>query len=85
MQIYTKKNLIEIFEQYNFELFYFEEHYHYSLKPTLEYWINNLKSIKKEEKTNHLRTLEISSKYLKNNLNDVLNGVGLATFVFKKQ
>lgn len=85
MKIYSKEHLIEIFKEYNFRLVYLGEHYYDALQPTLEYWLNNLKKIKKEEKTYHLRTLEISSKYLKNNLSDVLNGVGLATFVFEKQ
>jgi cyclopropane fatty-acyl-phospholipid synthase-like methyltransferase len=85
MKIYSKETIVEIFNQHNFCLIYFEEHYKDALEPTLEYWLNNLKQIKKEEKTHHIRTLEISSKYLKNNLNDVLNGIGLATFVFEKQ
>ena len=41
-------------------------------------------NVDKRDKTPHIRTLEISAKYLKKNLKNILNDIGLATFVFEK-
>lgn len=84
MNIFEKQYIISMFEDQGFSLKYLEDHYEYSLKPTVDYWIYNLQQIKPEEKTHHLKTLEISSKYLKKNINNVLRGVELSTFVFEK-
>ena len=84
MYMYRKEELISIFEQFDFKLIFEEEHYDYALKPTLDYWLGNLSKLSKEEKTPHIRTLEISAKYLKKNLTNVLNDIGLSTFIFEK-
>jgi cyclopropane fatty-acyl-phospholipid synthase-like methyltransferase len=84
MKTYSKDKWIDMFKSHNFDLIYFEDHYDYALEPTLDYWLNNLSTIQKNQKTKHLQTLEISSRYLKRNLKNVLSGVGLSTFVFKK-
>ena len=84
MNIYRKEELISLMEQFNFKLVYQEEHYDYALEPTLDYWLSNLSKLSKEKKTSHIRTLEISAKYLKRNLTNVLNDIGLSTFVFER-
>jgi len=84
MNIYRKEELISLMEHFNFKLVYQEEHYDYALEPTLDYWLSNLSKLSKEKKTSHIRTLEISAKYLKRNLTNVLNDIGLSTFVFER-
>lgn len=85
MKIYEKNHILEMFELYGFNLDHLEDHYTYSLQPTVDYWLYNLNQLKSQEKTYHIRTLELSSKYLKKNIKEVLNGVELSTFVFKKK
>lgn len=84
MNMYSKNVIISMFNDYGFNLIYQDEHYDYGLEPTLDLWLNNLKNIDKKDKTPHIRTLEISAKYLKKNLKNVLNDIGLSTFVFEK-
>ena len=84
MNIYRKDELISIFKQLDFTLFFEEEHYDYALEPTLDYWLHNLSKIDKIHKTNHINTLEFSARYLKQNLQQVLKEIGLSTFIFEK-
>ena len=84
MNMYKKDIIISMFKDYGFNLTFEDEHYSYGLEPTLDLWLNNLKLLDKNEKTPHIRTLEISAKYLKKNLNNILNDIGLSTFVFER-
>ena len=61
-----------------------EEHYHYALEPTLSLWYNNINKLSSEEKTNHIRTLELSTRFLRRNMDEVLKNIGLSTLVFEK-
>ena len=45
---------------------------------------NNIKKLTKEEKTKHIRTLEVSTRLLRKNIKKVFEIVGLSTFVFEK-
>ena len=84
MNIYRKEELISLMEQFNFKLVYQEEHYDYALEPTLDLWYNNINKLSKKEKTYHINILELSTRYLRKNLNQVLKDVGLSTFIFEK-
>ena len=84
MNIYKKDEMISLFDKIGFKLTFDENHYDYSLEPTLNYWLDNLKKIDNSEKTHHINTLEFSARYLKKNLNQVLNDIGLSTFIFEK-
>tara|TARA_R100000773_G_C4213648_1_gene112659 strand:- start:179 stop:940 length:762 start_codon:yes stop_codon:yes gene_type:complete len=84
MNMYGKNIIISMFNDYGFNLTYEDEHYDYGLEPTLDLWLSNLKNIDKKDKTPHIRTLEISAKYLKKNLKNILNDIGLSTLVFEK-
>ena len=84
MNIYRKEELVSLMEQLDFKLTHQEEHYDYALEPTLDLWLKNLKNVDKKDKTPHIRTLEISAKYLKKNMTNILNDIGLSTFVFQK-
>jgi SAM-dependent methyltransferase len=84
MTLYDREKTISIFENENFKLNFEENHYQYALEPTLNYWLNKISKLDDSEKTEHLRLLENSSLYLKNNLNDVLKTIELSTFVFNK-
>ena len=84
MNIYRKDELISIFNKLDFKLSFEEEHYDYALEPTVDYWLHNLSKIGKIHKTNHIHTLEFSARYLKQNLQQILNNIGLSTFIFEK-
>ena len=85
MNIYRKEELISLMEQFNFKLVYQEEHYDYALEPTLDLWYNNINKLSKKEKTHHINILELSTRYLRKNLNQVLKDIGLSTFIFEKK
>ena len=85
MNIYRKEELISIFNKRGFKLSFEEEHYDYALEPTVDYWLHNLSKIGKIHKTNHIHTLEFSARYLKQNLHQILNDIGLSTFIFEKK
>ena len=84
MNIYRKEELISLMEQFNFKLVYQEEHYDYALEPTLDLWYNNINKLSKKEKTYHINILELSTRYLRKNLNQVLKDIGLSTFIFQR-
>ena len=84
MNIYRKEELISLMEQFGFKLSFEEEHYDYALEPTLDLWYNNINKLSKKEKTKHIRTLELSTRFLRYNIGEVLETVGLSTFVFEK-
>ena len=85
MNIYRKEELISLMEQFGFKLSFEEEHYDYALEPTVDYWLHNLSNIGKIHKTNHIHTLEFSAKYLKQNRHQIINDIGLGTFIFEKK
>ena len=85
MNIYSKKELTSSFKELDFKLTYFEEHYDYALEPTLDLWLHNLSKIDRIEKTKHIELLEFSARYLKQHKEQILNDIGLATFIFKRQ
>ena len=84
MNMYSKNVIVSMFNDYGYNLTYQDEHYDYGLEPTLDLWLKNLKNVDKKDKTPHIRTLEISAKYLKKNMTNILNDIGLSTFVFQK-
>lgn len=84
MKLYRKLELIELMEDIGFHLTHEEEHYHYALEPTLNLWYNNINKLSSEEKTNHIRTLELSTRFLRRNMDEVLKNIGLSTLVFEK-
>ena len=84
MNVRKKDELISLFEKYNFRLTHHEDHYKNSLEPTVDFWLNNLKKINDNEKSHHIEVLETSARYMKDNLEKVLNKIDLATFVFEK-
>ena len=84
MNVRKKDELISLFEKYNFRLTHHEDHYKNSLEPTVDLWLNNLKKINDNEKSHHIEVLETSARYMKDNLETVLNKIELATFVFEK-
>jgi len=63
---------------------YSEDHYQYSLEPTVNYWLENISKVEREDKTPHIFLLEKSARYLKKHLQDVLNSIELSTMVFEK-
>jgi len=85
MNIYNKNELVSIFNDYDYKLTYFEEHYDYALEPTLDLWLHNLDKIDRIEKTKHIELLELSARYLKQYKDQILNDIGLSTFIFVKQ
>ena len=85
MNIYSKNELVSIFNDYDYKLTYFEEHYDYALEPTLDLWLHNLDKIDRIEKTKHIELLELSARYLKQYKDQILNDIGLSTFIFVKQ
>ena len=84
MNLYRKVELIMSMKNIGFNLIHEEEHYHYALESTLSLWYNNINKLSREEKTNHIRTLELSTRFLKRNINEVLKNIGLSTLVFEK-
>ncbi len=84
MNLYRKVQLIELIKDMGYNLTHEEEHYHYALEPTLSLWYNNINKLSSEEKTNHIRTLELSTRFLRRNMNEVLKNIGLLTLVFEK-
>lgn len=85
MRLYEKEYLIDLFNKNGFVITYYDDHYRYSLETTLNFWIKNLNKIENKYKTNHIKTLEISSKYLYKYINNILDTVELSTFIFEKK
>ena len=84
MNIYRKEELVSLMEQLDFKLTHQEEHYDYALEPTLDLWYTNISKLTRKEKTEHIRTLEASTRFLKKHIDETLKTVGLSTFVFQK-
>ena len=84
MKIYHLDEICSFFGELDFKLIYEEEHYDYSLEPTVEYWLQNLDKLGSIEKTKHIQLLELSARYLKQNKNQILRDIGLATLVFER-
>ena len=84
MNIYHIDEICSFFGELDFKLTYEEEHYYYSLEPTVEYWLQNLDKVDSIEKTKHIQLLELSARYLKQNKDQILRDIGLATLVFER-
>ena len=84
MNIYHIDEICSFFGELDFKLTYEEEHYYYSLEPTVEYWLQNLDKLDSIEKTKHIQLLELSARYLKQNKDQILRDIGLATLVFER-
>ena len=84
MNIYHLDEICSFFGKLDFKLTYEEEHYDYSLEPTVEYWLQNLDKLDSIEKTKHIQLLELSARYLKQNKDQILRDIGLATLVFER-
>ena len=84
MNIYHIDEICSLFGELDFKLTYEEEHYDYSLEPTVEYWLQNLDKLDSIEKTKHIQLLELSARYLKQNKDQILRDIGLATLVFER-
>ena len=84
MNIYHIDQICSFFGELDFKLTYEEEHYDYSLEPTVEYWLQNLDKLDSIEKTKHIQLLELSARYLKQNKDQILRDIGLATLVFER-
>ena len=84
MHIYHIDEICSFFGKLDFKLTYEEEHYNYSLEPTVEYWLQNLDKLDSIEKTKHIQLLELSARYLKQNKDQILRDIGLATLVFER-
>ena len=84
MNIYHIDEICSFFGELDFKLTYEEEHYYYSLEPTVEYWLQNLYKVDSIEKTKHIQLLELSARYLKQNKEQILRDIGLATLVFER-
>ena len=84
MNIYHLDEICSFFGKLDFKLSYEEEHYDYSLEPTVEYWLQNLDKLDSIEKTKHIQLLELSARYLKQNKDQILRDIGLATLVFER-
>ena len=84
MNIYHLDEICSFFSKLDFKLTYEEEHYNYSLEPTVEYWLQNLDKLDNIEKTKHIQLLELSARYLKQNKDQILRDIGLATLVFER-
>ena len=84
MNIYQIDEICSFFGELDFKLTYEEEHYYYSLEPTVEYWLQNLDKVDSIEKTKHIQLLELSARYLKQNKEQILRDIGLATLVFER-
>ena len=84
MNIYHIDEICSCFGELDFKLTYEEEHYDYSLEPTVEYWLQNLDKLDSIEKTKHIQLLELSARYLKQNKDQILRDIGLATLVFER-
>ena len=84
MNIYHIDQICSFFGELDFKLTYEEEHYEYSLEPTVEYWLQNLDKLDSIEKTKHIQLLELSARYLKQNKDQILRDIGLATLVFER-
>ena len=76
MNIYHIDEICSLFGEVNFKLTYEEEHYDYSLEPTVEYWLQNLDKLDSIEKTKHIQLLELSARYLKQNKDQILRDIG---------
>ena len=76
MNIYHLDEICSFFGKLDFKLTYEEEHYDYSLEPTVEYWLQNLDKLDSIEKTKHIQLLELSARYLKQNKDQILRDIG---------
>ena len=84
MNIYHIDEICSFFGELDFKLTYQEEHYDYSLEPTVEFWLQHLDKLDNIEKTKHIQLLELSARYLKQNKDQILRDIGLATLVFER-
>ena len=84
MNMYTKDELSCFFTELDFKMTYFEEHYNEALEPTLDLWLHNLDKVDNIEKTEHIKLLELSARYLKQNKEQILKDIGLSTFIFER-
>ena len=84
MNIYTKDELSCFFTELDYEMTYFEEHYNEALEPTLDLWLHNLDKVDNIEKTEHIKLLELSARYLKQHKEQILKDIGLSTFIFER-
>ena len=84
MNMYTKDELSSFFTELDYEMTYFEEHYNEALEPTLDLWLHNLDKVDNIEKTEHIKLLELSARYLKHHKEQILRDIGLSTFIFEK-
>ena len=84
MNIYHIDEISSFFSELDYKLTYEEEHYDYSLEPTVEYWLQNLDKLGSIEKTKHIQLLELSARYLKQNKDQILRDIGLSTLVFER-
>ena len=84
MNIYHIDEICSFFGELDFKLTHQEEHYDYSLEPTVEFWLQNLDKLDSIEKTKHIQLLELSARYLKQNKDQILRDIGLATLVFER-
>ncbi len=84
MNMYTKDELSCFFTELDYKMTYFEDHYNKALEPTLDLWLHNLDKVDNIEKTKHIKLLELSARYLKQNKEQILNDIGLSTFIFEK-
>ena len=84
MNMYTKDELSSFFTELDYKMTYFEEHYNEALKPTLDLWLQNLDKVDNIEKTEHIKLLELSARYLKQHKEQILRDIGLSTFIFEK-
>ena len=84
MNMYTKDELSCFFTELDFKMTYFEEHYNEALEPTLDLWLHNLDKVDNIEKTEHIKLLELSARYLKQHKEQILKDIGLSTFIFER-
>ena len=84
MTIYYREEIISLFEKYGYKVTHQKDHYQDALEPTLNYWLSNLSTLSKEEKTPHILLLEKSARYLRTNLKDILRSIELSTLVFER-
>ena len=84
MKTYKKDEYVSMLDKFNFKLTHHKDHLSEALEATYYYWLDKCNKLNDNEKTPHINLLKKSSEYLVNNVNNVLNNVELATFVFEK-
>ena len=84
MTIYYREEIVSLFEKHGYKVTHQKDHYQDALEPTVNYWLENISKVEKEDKTPHILLLEKSSRYLKKHLQDVLNSIELSTLVFER-